>query len=205
MKVYLISSFLLIGIVFSCRTYEAEGELLQRPVEKKLVIPYFNTIEKDYLYKAAVSVSGRELKGILVVKKINKEEKRVALITDFGNTLLDFKISGDSIEPVYIIDDLNRKLIINKLKKYFHFLVNSSYDIAAVRRQGNNLIYTSPFQSGRVFIYEAGGQVIDSLKLAGKRKVKADLTFYSEGGDTADSIRFRSYELPLEMKFRVRE
>lgn len=205
MKVHLIISVFIGSIFFSCKTYKGGGEFFEKPEEMNLIIPYFDITGKEYLYNALIYAFGKELKGILVVRKINEEEKRVALITNFGNTLLDFRIAGDKVELMYAIDDLNKKLIIKKLKKYFHFLVNAEYDITSVYRQNNDLIYISSFQSKQIFIYKTEGQTRDSLKMAGRWKEKADLVFYGKKENVADSIRFISQEIPFGMRFWLRE
>ncbi len=199
MNPYLLISFLWISLLFSCKTYEAEGKFLRKVDMQEIIIPYFDSTGIDYLYRADISAMGNDLKGILIVKKINEDEKRVALISDFGNTLLDFSVKGDEIEKEYVIDDLDKFYIVNKLKKYFHFLVQSEYSIIQENILGDTHILIAPFQSGSVYIYETDEMKFDKIRKFGRRKMQAEVIFSGHENGIADSINFISHEFSFNM------
>ena len=205
MKPYLLISFLLTTLLFSCKTYEVEGEFLRKVDGQKVVVPYFDSTGVDYIYIAEISAMGNEMKGILVVKKIDEEEKRVALISDFGNTLIDFRVRGEKVEKVYVIDDLDKLLIVNKLKKHFHFLVQSEYSVIQENRVKDTSILIAPFQSGRVHIYHSNERGIEKIKKFGQRKMQAELFFSKFEDEIADSVNFKSHEFSFEMRLSRRE
>jgi Ni,Fe-hydrogenase I large subunit len=181
-----------------------DGELVSKDVEKTLVLPYFNETDFEYLYSGKIEAYGNALNGILVVKKISDSQKRVALLSDFGNTLMDFKINNGEVEVKYVLEDLNKKIIVKKLKKYFQLLVNSNYDVEAIYKKDGNKIYTSELQSKRVKLFENSLGLIQQLKQVSRLKEKVEINYFSSS-NIADSIHFKSNEIPFEMRYYLRE
>lgn len=205
----LIKKYLIISLccftLFSCSNYRAKGEPIYNLPNQTVLVPYFDSIQKEFLYTAKIKTYDNQFNGILVVKRVDDNKKRVALITDFGNTLMDFEIFNDEVKVNYMLDDLNKKIIVNKLKKYFQLLVHADYAIEALNKTNDKLIYTSELQSKRVFIYEDTTGNINRLKQVSRFKEKVEIDFYSENSTYADSIHFKSNEIPLEMKFYSRK
>ena len=202
-RAYLVISITLLSL-FACKSYKVDGELVSKDVEQTVVLPFFNKTDFEYLYSGKIEAYGNSLSGILVVKKISDSQKRVALLSDFGNTLMDFKIENGEAEVNYILDDLNKKIIVKKLKKYFELLVNSKYTVEAIYEKDGNKIYTSEIQSKRVKLYENASGSIQQVKQVSRLKEKVEVEYFSSS-DIADSIHFKSNEIPFEMKFQLRE
>lgn len=202
-RAYLVISLSLLSL-FACKSYQVDGELVSKDVEKTLVLPYFNETGFEYLYSGKIEAYGNSLSGILVVKKISDSQKRVALLSDFGNTLMDFKIKNGVAEVNYILDDLNKKIIVKKLKKYFELLVNSNYQVEAIYKKDGNNIYTSEIQSKRVKLHENASSAIQQVKQVSRLKEKVEIEYFSSS-EIADSIHFKSNEIPFEMKYYLRE
>lgn len=202
-RAYLVISLSLLSL-FACKSYQIDGELVSKDVEKTLVLPYFNETGFEYLYSGKIEAYGNSLNGILIVKKISETQKRVALLSDFGNTLMDFKIENGEVEVNYILEDLNKKIIVKKLKKYFELLVNSEYQVEAIYKKEGENIYTSKFQSKRVKLHENASSAIQQVKQVSRLKEKVEIEYFSTS-DIADSIHFISNEIPFEMKYYLRE
>jgi hypothetical protein len=181
-----------------------DGELVSKGVEQTVALPYFNETNFEYLYSGKIEAYGNSLSGILVVKKISDTQKRVALLSDFGNTLMDFKIENGETEVNYILDDLNKKIIVKKLKRYFELLVNSNYPVEAIYQKDGNKIYTSELQSKRIKLFEKASGSIQQVKQVSRLKEKVDIKYFSTS-EVADSIHFKSNEIPFEMKYYLRE
>lgn len=202
-RAYLVTSVLLICL-FGCKSYRVDGELVSKDVEQTLILPYFNETGFEYLYSGKIEAYGNSLSGILVVKKISDSHKRVALLSDFGNTLMDFKIENGEAEVNYILDDLNKKIIVKKLKKYFELLVNSNYQVEAIYEKEGGKIYTSKLQSKRIKLFENSDGSIHKLKQVSRLKKKVEINYFSSS-ELADSIHFKSNEIPFDMKYYLRE
>ncbi len=111
MRFFLIS-ILLISLA-SCKSYQPAG-VIQSETSKITYKNFLFDRDSAYLYKANIEVYGNQLSGILIVKKTGEDAHRVALTSAFGNTLMDFSISKDEMKVHYILDDLNRKVLLKK-------------------------------------------------------------------------------------------
>lgn len=199
----LIRLFSIISLLFfsasSCKHYQVEGKQVIS-VEEHFTVSYFNTIDKEYLYNAKINVFGNDLSGILVVKKIDDHRKRLALLSEFGNTLLDFEFENENVSVKYIMDDLNKKIIINKLKKYFQLLVHSEFEIKNSYELENATTHVSKFQGKRIFLNLDENKQLTMLNQASIFRNKVNIQYFGNE-NFADSILFVSNELPISMRF----
>ena len=123
-------------ILSSCSSLNVVKEYNPVALEKTVFeVPYFSNPEMDYVYKANITVYGNELSGIFIAKKINDATHRVVFTTEFGNKLLDFEISEKDFKVNSIVDELDRKILINTLKTDFRLLLKNSY---AIKQQYEN-------------------------------------------------------------------
>lgn len=197
-----LSLILLPFVLFSCRHYGAQGELVSKD-GKTVVVPYFDELGFEYHYSAKVVAYDKTLNGILVVKKISESHKRVVLLSDFGNTLFDFEFSNGKSKVIYVMDNLNKKLLVNKLLLYFDFLTKSNYLSSAEYRREGEAIFQSKLKGKRVNISVPKFSPM-RLALMSRRRIKAEIVFFAQD-KFADSISFESKELPVHMFFKKRE
>lgn len=202
----LIRVFLIINLfafsISSCKHYRVEGNKITSDKET-YTVPYFNTSQKEYFYHADINVFGNALSGILVVKKLENGRKRLAVLSEFGNTLLDFEFVDNKVNVIYIIDDLNKKIVVKRLKKYFQLLVHSEYEIRKTYDVEGGKTHISRLQRKRIFLnLDTHGELRD-LRQASVFRNKVGIQFY---GDTeySDSIHFKSFELPITIDLKKR-
>lgn len=193
---FLIStSFFLLN---SCSHYALQGV-----VEKEDIlysVSYFSGIDSEYLFNARIDAFKNEVGGICVIKNLGENQHRVALLSDFGNTLLDFEFIGEKVIVHYVIEDLNKKIIVNKLKKYFQLLLNSEYKVKKSIKDAEIIVYQSKLQGKRIFIRLNEDLELQSIRQASAFKNKTKIDFYGTESHI-DSMHFKSFELPIEMKF----
>ena len=80
--------------------------------------------QTDYVYKAKIDVYGRYFGGILILKKVDENSHRVVFTTEFGSKIFDFLYEGDTFTKNFMIDDLDKKIIVNTLRKDFKILIS---------------------------------------------------------------------------------
>ena len=113
----------LLYVIVGCASYPKKQAFTTTDISKyALSNPYFSDQSKDYIYKASISVQGNDFSGLLIVKKIQDSNHRIAFTTEMGNKLFDFSFIENEFHINYIIDDLNRKFLINVLKADFKAL-----------------------------------------------------------------------------------
>ncbi len=194
---------LLISIYFffsSCKTYQVTGEKLEKSTSKTILNPYFLNENLDYVYKTQIEVYGNDLSGIFVAKKINDSIHRVVLTTDFGNKLLDFEISEKSFKVNYVVEDLDRKLILNILEKDFKLLLKQSFTVDEVFENDVYYIYKSNEGKRYNYIYQSkADSKINSIVQTSKSKEKLILNFDSKEGEIAEKILILHQNIKLKI------
>ncbi|RFC54920.1 hypothetical protein [Brumimicrobium aurantiacum] len=195
----LIQIFLSISLLIltSCTHYKPIGEKVAN--EKSIYSsPYFNEIDGEFLFDAKMQVFGNDLNGILVIKTIDENKKRLALISDFGNTLLDFEFVNDEVNVIYIMDDLNKKLVIQMLENYFQLIIHPSFTIKKTYLAEEGKTYISKLQGKRIFLYVNKEDQLVYLKQSSIFRDKVGVYFYAKSTQI-ETIQFESFELPIKI------
>ncbi|MFA5573929.1 MAG: hypothetical protein WC994_02615 [Brumimicrobium sp.] len=184
-------------LLSACQSIRVAGESIENH-QKEYTISYFNEIGEEYMYKAKITAYGNDLNGIFVIKNLDKNQKRTALLSDFGNTILDMELTPDETIIHYVIDDLDRKIILNRFKKYFQLLLQSDYVVTAAFQSEDGRILKSKFQKRHIYLMLNEEDQLTVLKQSTKYKEKVIID-YDIKDDSAKSIFFESKEIPLKI------
>jgi len=202
MKLLLRISSILVLVLSSCVTNTVVKDYATVPLEKTFFeVPYFSDPAFDYVYKANITVYGKELTGIFIAKKINDTTHRVVFTTEFGNKLLDFEISETDFKVNSIVDELNRKMLINTLVSDFRLLLRSHYVIKKQLDNNENTVYLT--EQGKMFNYlfiSKSANTLSKIVHSSKRKEKINLFFSSENNIFATKIIIQHITMPLKIE-----
>lgn len=192
---------LLLLLLASCKSYEIK-DVQERVVNvNNIQNQYFLDANVDYVYKAHIEVYGNNLSGIFVVKKINDSIHRVVLTTDFGNKLLDFELSESDFKVNYIIADLDKKIVINTLKKDFRLLLKSNFLVDEMYENDMETVYKSADKKQNNYIYiSKENNSITEIKNTSKTKEKVVLKFVPKNVTFAESILILHYNIKLKIE-----
>lgn len=197
----IISSFLLV-FISSCSTLNVVKEYKSSIAEAtSFDVPYFTNPNLDYVYKANISVYGNELSGIFIAKKINDTTHRVVFTTEFGNKLLDLEISETNLKINSIVEELDRKILINTLTNDFRLLLRSHYLIKNQFDNNQNKVYMT--EDGKMLNYlfvSKSNNVLNKIVHTSKRKEKINLFFTSENNIFASKIIMQHYNIKLKIE-----
>lgn len=117
--------------------------------------PFFNETDQEYFSRTVIEYKDFKLKGTLAVKTFDAHHKRAAIVSDFGNTLMDLEFKNERIQIIYIIDDLNKYFILKRLKNIFALLLKTQYSIKSESEENNReKIFTSRFRRKKILIKE---------------------------------------------------
>jgi len=196
----LISSSLLI----SCAVGTVKGLEEKPPQVKSYDVGYFSDPKTDYVYKAHISIYGKDFGGIFIAKKINDTLYRAAFTTEFGNKLFDFEITDNSFKVNYIMEELDRKIIVNTLKRDFMLLLKKHHEIEKQYENNQEVIYKSA-DKGRynyLFIDKATGKLSKIVNTT-KSKEKIVVNFSKENNILAKNIVIdhKSIKLKIELNY----
>jgi len=197
---FLLISFFSV-LLFSCKSYEIANAVKKEASVKELKNLYFANPETDYVYKAHIEVYGNKLSGIFIAKRMNDSIHRVVFTTDFGNTLLDFELSETDFKVNYILDDLNRKIIVNTLRDDFRLLLKVDYEIEETLEDEEFLIYKSEDKKRfNYFLVSKKDNKLVKLINASKRKEKVIFKFASKNSTFAENITIQHKNIKLKIE-----
>jgi hypothetical protein len=164
-------------------------------------VPYFSNPEMDYVYKANITAYGNDLSGIFIAKKINDTTHRVVFTTEFGNKLLDFEISETDFKINSIVDELDKKILINILKNDFRLLLRNNYVVKEQFDSQENRVFLTG--NGKInnylFVSKSDNRLIKIVN-ATKRKEKINLNITSENNIFASKIVIQHNNIKLRIE-----
>jgi phosphoribosylformylglycinamidine (FGAM) synthase PurS component len=199
---FLLTSLFVLVLLVSCGSDPVKNLTSAAISQSTYKAPYFSDSKTDYVYKTNISVYGNEMSGIFVVKRISKTAHRVVFTTEFGNKLLDFEISEKDFKVNSIVEELDRKMLIDTLVEDFRLLLRENYTIAQQFDSGNSNVLQA--RDGRnfnyLFVSKTDGKLTE-IRHTTKRKQKISVTFSSENNIFAESITIQHYNIRLKIAF----
>lgn len=202
MKLLFRINCVLFVLLASCGSNQVLQDYKTVPLEKNtLEVPYFSNPEMDYVYKANISVYGKELTGIFVAKKINDTTHRVVLTTEFGNTLLDFEISEIDFKVNFILEELDRKILINTLVNDFRLLLRRQYAVYNQFENDEEWVYES-IKTNKInylFVSKATNK-ISKIVHSSKRKAIINIVYTSKKDIFAENIVIQHHNIKLKIE-----
>ncbi|WP_165930170.1 hypothetical protein [Flavobacterium ranwuense] len=199
---FLRISCLLILVLSSCATNTVVKDFTPATFEiTTFVAPYFSNPEIDYVYKANITVYGNELTGIFIAKKINDTTHRVVFTTEFGNKLLDFEISETDFKVNSIVEELDKKILVNTLKTDFRLLLRNQFLINEQFENATDKVYKSKDGNrfNTLFVSKAGEKLYKIVH-SSKTKEKININFVSENNIFAEKIVIQHQNIKLRIE-----
>jgi len=201
----LTNRLLLISIfsvfTFSCKSYQVANAVKKENTTTEFKNPYFSNPETDYVYKAHIEVYGNKLGGIFVAKRISDSLHRVVFTTEFGNKLLDFELSENEFKVNYILEELDRKMIVNTLRDDFRLLLQVNHPIYETFQSEHFKILKSNAKTrfNYFFVNEKNNQLVKLIHTS-KSKEKVIFEFESKNSIFAEIIRINHQNIKLKIE-----
>ena len=197
-----LSISVLFALVAACGSSPVKG-LAETTVETPVFrSTYFDDPAADYVYKANVTVYGHELSGIFVAKK-KDDGHRVVLTTEFGNKLIDIDLKETDYTVNAIVDELDRKILLETLVADFRLMLRKEHHIAAQfdAPQAKILKATDGKKVNYLYLSTIDGKLLQ-IKHAGKRKETITFRFHAENPTFAEDIFIEHHDIKLKMVFK---
>ena len=153
--------------------------------------PHFS-VGEQYLYRATITAYGHTLSGLLAAKITADNAWRVALTTDFGNTLFDFEKKEGRVEVNYALPDLNRKVIINTLIADFQKLLQTHFVVIQKYAEGTTEVQQCSVGSDTVYLFTSGTNLSKQLNMKAK-------SLYTTFTYTPDNITIEHHTLKIQI------
>ena len=201
---FLIISFFLLVVLNSCAVKTVK-DFDKIPVSKAIYkTPYFSDKSVDYVYKSSISVYGRDFGGIFIAKKINETTHRIVFTTEFGNKLFDFEIAGNEFKVNFILEELDRKIIVNMLKRDFMLLLINEFQVDEEFENTDFTVLKSKEDKRFNFLFVSKKNIkLEKLVHSTKSKEKISIEYLSENNTLAEKIIIdhKNIKLRIELNF----
>ena len=199
MKYLLIRlSFLLLT---SCALQKTEGWVATGSTRDFVENHYFSDTSKDYIYKSKIEVYGHNFGGILIIKKTGIQEHRVVFTTEFGNKLFDFLYKGESFTKIFIIDELNKKMIVKTLQRDFKILISEkSKVLEQYTFQDKDIFKTSDEKRTNFYFINKKTHTLDKIVNTTNSSEKVEILFTNNNVQIANNILFNHKNIRLTIE-----
>lgn len=197
---YLLISFCFICI--GCASYSKKNNFIKRKTSDiEIRNLYFSDKTQDYVYKANIDVYKKHFGGIFIVKKIEDNNHRIVFTTEMGNKIFDFSFIDENFTVNYILEDFNKKILINILKKDFKALIEETPTPLNTFLHQNDIVFETEINNDKHYYYNKNN-TIHKIVRTGNRKEKVVFTF-SEISDTiANLITIEHKNLKLKINLK---
>ena len=129
-------------------------------------ISIFDDNFEKALYKTDIKIYGNNLTGITIIKNVDSSI-RVVSMSELGMKYFDFEFPDNEKEPIvhYIMEPLNKKVLINLFKRDFNFLfylpLISNSEVLINKDDKSNIL----FKHNKVLYFlDSNGNVTDIKK-----------------------------------------
>ena len=201
---FLIISCFLLVVLNSCAVKTVQ-DFDKIPVSKAIYkTSYFSDKSVDYVYKSSISVYGRDFGGIFIAKKINETTHRIVFTTEFGNKLFDFEIVGNEFKVNFILEELDRKIIVNMLKRDFMLLLKNEFQVDEEFENDDFTVLKSKEDKRFNFLFVSKKNLkLEKLVHSTKSKEKISIEYLSENNTLAEKIIIdhKNIKLRIELNF----
>ena len=196
--------FLPINILFllitSCSLQTTKNLIVKEVSQIEVDNPYFSNTYIDYIYKAKIDIYGRKFGGILIIKKIDENSHRVVFTTEFGNKLFDFLFENDTVINNFVIEELDKKFIVNTLQNDFKLLVSQKNKVLNQFDSGLEDIYkTIDGKQFNFYFINKKSHTLDKITRTSKSKVIVEVLFSNVESVIANSILIHHKNIKLNI------
>lgn len=163
--------------------------------------PYFADTSKDYVYKADIDLYKRSFSGLFIVKKLGYDHHRLVFTTEMGNTIFDFSFEGKNFRINSILEDVDKKMIINILQKDFKILLQENAMVKNTYSSGDTVIFETAIDNEKYYYFTSDKQ-LRKIIFANNRKEKTAFIFseINEGFAKKIQILHKNIKLSITLK-----
>lgn len=186
--------------LFSCRSVYTGME--QVSVKDSCLMP-LQPVFVNELYKAQVTITNHQLSGLLLIKQMPDQSRRVVFSTETGVKFFDFEFrENGEFSVIDILKKLNKKVIVNALREDFELLLMQERGKIPGKLLKNELYFYHGYAKGKKqawYLTDLNCQQLVGAELSSKRKPLVQLKYFHQGTGSPDSIFLKH----LNFKFNI--
>ncbi|PHS04310.1 MAG: hypothetical protein COA88_13905 [Kordia sp.] len=197
--------YLLISIclcLVGCASYTKKHGFKEiETIDKVVYNPYFSDVSKDYVYKAKIEFYNKKFGGIFIVKKIAESNHRVVFTTEMGSKIFDFSFNNDDFKVNYILEEMDKNILLNILEKDFRVLVREYGNILNKSVKENRTLLETEIVNKKYF-YTFKNDQLNSISRVKMGKEKVQFIFSDISAITAKNIQILHHNIKLTIKLK---
>lgn len=205
----LIKCIIVILLLSSC-SISFHGNL-QRIEKRQLNTGELKSVFNDgfnkVLFKARIQLYNKHFSGLLFIKSIKNNTKRIVFVTEIGIKIFEFEFINNDFNVHYCLEIFNKKVILKTLEKDIKLLLMNNLAEKKVKifeaKKSKNKVYKlkENCQSNYYFIDKETGNLIKIENSSGIfRKVIIELNDYKEGFPNKINIVHPGIKLNIQLK-----
>lgn len=196
---YLLISFCLLFI--ACGSYSKKHHFQIETISNNIIHnPYFSNETKDYVYKANIDVYENSFSGIFIVKKLGEVNHRIVFTTEMGTKIFDFSFLDDAFKVNFIIEDINKAILINILKKDFKALIQEKLPVIKSFSSHDTLVYKTILNNKKHYYFKT--KQLDKIVRANNGKEKVTFLFSEINDTVANQIKILHSNIKLNINLK---
>jgi len=200
MRIFLIS---LLFLIAGCTSYpKKQGYLPSNNSPQFNGNPYFSDASKDYVYKAQIAAFNKNFSGILAIKKLGEAHHRLVFTTELGNSIFDFTFKNDDFYVNKIINELDRKIVINILKRDFFTLLFENPKIEETYQKESNLIQKGTILGKNHYYLSKNGKLSKIIRTKNESE-NVTIQFHKVSVKFAEEIFIGHKKINLSIKLKA--
>ena len=157
-------------LLASCSpSYKLPAEYQLVATNKTIIVNPHVRVGEECLYRTTITAYGHTFSGLLAAKITADNTWRVALTTDFGNTLFDFENQNGKIKTNYVTPDLNTKIVINTLTTDFQKLLQTHFTVIQKYTDGTTEVQKCKDGSDTIYLFISGNNLFKQLNMQAEK------------------------------------
>ena len=193
------STISILFLFVACGSYPKNNNFRKTEIiTREIRNPYFSDPSKDYVYKAGITLEKKEFGGLFIVKKLGPDKHRVVFTTEMGNKLLDFSFDGDRFAINYLLEEMDKKMLVNILKRDFKALITEDFIVLRAFKKTDREIFEAKNDKKKYYYFYRNGQLEKIIRTSGKKK-ETEYLFMEATGKLAKGIRIEHTNIPLQI------
>jgi len=185
-----------------CASYQQRNNFEKLEVSDEAITnPYFSDITKDYVYKANIAVYDKSFGGLFIVKKIAKGNHRIVFTTEMGAKIFDFSFHKDEFKVNYVLDEMNKKILLNILERDFRVLVRENEKAISKSIKDNSELFETEIVN-KNYYYLFNEDILRSITRANNGKEKVVFLFSKISDATAKNIQILHKNIKLTINLK---
>jgi hypothetical protein len=179
---------------------------LQKTTGDVTCVQKFKPLFISTLYKTQVSVTGKQISGILLFKTMPDSSLRIVFSNEMGFKFFDFEFSANNgFKVFYIMDQLDKKAVIKTLRKDFELvlLLHSEPAKAFILKDSQYNYFAFPQEKGvNYYITDPACNQLLRIEKASKKKpvVIALMQDYRNGIPDTIGISHKNFKFTIGLK-----